>query len=120
MVHIRSCSDSANALIELLKYVLTDGDLQPQQTNEISRSSTPIERRRSDRPVQMLNNEIINNEQLTTDDVKFIIFNKEKDDFKVLFLFVFRDQIKCYYLQMLCKKIIFNHQVKQKRILFFF
>lgn len=72
MIHIRSCSDSANALIELLKYVVTDGDLQqPQQTttNEISRSSTPIERKRIDRPVRMLNDEIINNEQLTPDDV---------------------------------------------------
>jgi len=78
MVHIRSCSDSANALIELLKYVLTDGDLQPQQTNEISRSSTPIERKRSDRPVQMLNNEIVNNEQLTIDDVKFIFLINKK------------------------------------------
>ncbi len=68
MIHIRSCSDSANALIELLKYVLTDGDLQ-QQTTEISRSSTPIKKKKHDRPVRMLNDEIINNEQLTTDDV---------------------------------------------------
>jgi len=78
MVHIRSCSDSANALIELLKYVLTDGDLQPQQINEISRSSTPIERKRSDRPLRMLNDEIINNEQLTIDDVTFIFNNNNK------------------------------------------
>jgi hypothetical protein len=69
MIHIRSCSDSANALIELLKYVLTDGDLQ-QPTNEISRSSTPIERKRTDRPIRIVKDETINNEQLTTDDVK--------------------------------------------------
>jgi hypothetical protein len=75
MIHIRSCSDSANALIELLKYVLTDGDLQ-QQTNEISRSSTPIEKKRIDRPVRMLNDEIINNEQLITDDVNILYLIK--------------------------------------------
>jgi hypothetical protein len=69
MIHIRSCSDSANALIELLKYVLTDGDLQ-QPTNEISRSSTPIERKRMDRPIRIVKDETINNEQLTPDDVK--------------------------------------------------
>lgn len=69
MIHIRSCSDSANALIELLKYVLTDGDLQPQ-TNEISRSSTPVERKRNDRPVRILNDETMNSEQLITDDVR--------------------------------------------------
>ncbi|CAF4183246.1 unnamed protein product, partial [Rotaria sp. Silwood2] len=67
MIHIRSCSDSANALIELLKYVLTDGDLQ-QPTNEASRSSTPIERKRNDRPIRILNDDIINNDQLATDD----------------------------------------------------
>jgi hypothetical protein len=62
MIHIRSCSDSANALIELLKYILTDGDLQqPQQaTTEISRSSTPIEKKRIDRPVRMLDDETSN------------------------------------------------------------
>jgi len=69
MIHIRSCSDSANALIELLKYVLSDGDLQ-QPTNEISRSSTPIERKRTDRPIRIVKDETINNEQLTPDDVK--------------------------------------------------
>ena len=74
MIQIRSCSDSANALIELLKYVITEGDLQQppqqqQQTNEVSRSSTPIERRRSHRPVRMISDETLNNEQLTTDDV---------------------------------------------------
>jgi len=90
MIHIRSCSDSANALIELLKYVLTDGDLQ-QQTNEISRSSTPIEKKRIDRPVRMLNDEIINNEQLITDDVN-IRFNEKS--FMISF---FRYQIECYY-----------------------
>ncbi|CAF1606489.1 unnamed protein product, partial [Adineta ricciae] len=70
MIHIRTCSDSANALIELLKYVITDGDLQQQQqqTNEISRSSTPIERKRSDRPVRMISDETLNNEQLATDN----------------------------------------------------
>ncbi|CAF3407371.1 unnamed protein product [Rotaria socialis] len=67
MIHIRSCSDSANALIELLKYVITDGDLQ-QPTNEIRRSSTPVERKRNDRPVRLLNDDTINNEQLTIDD----------------------------------------------------
>jgi hypothetical protein len=76
MIHIRSCSDSANALIELLKYIITEGDLQ-QQTNEISRSSTPVERKRIDRPVRMLNDKIINNEQLTTDDVKMKFKIKE-------------------------------------------
>ena len=75
-IHIRSCSDSANALIELLKYVLTDGDLQQQQqlqqtttTTENSRSSTPIAKRKHDRPVRMLNDEIIKSEHITTDDV---------------------------------------------------
>ncbi|CAF3761845.1 unnamed protein product [Rotaria sordida] len=68
MIHIRSCSDSANALIELLKYVLTDGDLQQPTTNETSRSSTPIERKRNDRPVRILNDDTMNNEQLTIDD----------------------------------------------------
>ena len=75
MIHIRSCSDSANALMELLKYILTDGDLQQQQqqqTNEISRSSTPVERKRLNRPVRMLNDEIVNNEQSTSEDVKMI------------------------------------------------
>ncbi|CAF3441805.1 unnamed protein product [Rotaria sp. Silwood1] len=67
MIHIRSCSDSANALIELLKYVLTDGDLQ-QPTNETSRSSTPVERKRNDRPVRILSDDTMNNDQLTTDD----------------------------------------------------
>lgn len=76
MIHIRSCSDSANALIELLKYVLTEGDLQQQQANEISRSSTPVERKRIDRPVRMLNDEIINNEQLTNDDVNILFYLK--------------------------------------------
>jgi hypothetical protein len=75
MIHIRSCSDSANALIELLKYVMTDGDLQQPQTNEISRSSTPIEKKRIDRPVRIVNDETINNEQLITDDV-MILFLK--------------------------------------------
>jgi hypothetical protein len=76
MIHIRSCSDSANALIELLKYVLTEGDLQQQQqqTNEISRSSTPVERKRIDRPVRMLNDEVINNEQLTNDHVNILFY----------------------------------------------
>jgi hypothetical protein len=76
MIHIRSCSDSANALIELLKYIITEGDLQ-QQTNEISRSSTPVERKRIDRPVRMSNDKIINNEQLTTDYVKMKFKKKE-------------------------------------------
>ncbi len=69
IVHIRSCSDSANALFELLKYVVSGGDL-PQPTNEISRSSTPVERKKHDGPVRMLNDEVINNEQLTNDDVR--------------------------------------------------
>lgn len=73
-IHIRSCSDSANALIELLKYVITDGDLQQQQQQqpmtENSRSSTPIAKRKHDRPVRMLNDEIINNEQLNNDHVR--------------------------------------------------
>lgn len=71
-IHIRSCSDSANALIELLKYVITDGDLQQQQQpmTENSRSSTPIAKRKHDRPVRMLNDEIINNEQLNNDHVR--------------------------------------------------
>ena len=69
IIHIRSCSDSANALVELLKYVVGGGDL-PQPINEISRSSTPVERKKHDRPVRMLNDEVINNEQLTNDEVK--------------------------------------------------
>jgi hypothetical protein len=69
IIHIRSCSDSTNALIELLKYVLTNGDL-PQPTPEISRSSIPVERKKQDRPVRILNNEVINNEQLTNEGVK--------------------------------------------------
>ena len=73
MIHIRSCSDSANALIELLKYVITDGDLQQPQTNEISRSSTPIEKKRVDRPLRIVNDETINNEQLITDDVRIFL-----------------------------------------------
>ncbi len=94
IVHIRSCSDSANALIELLKYVLSDGDL-PQQTTEISRSSTPVERRKHDRPVRMFNDEVINNEQLTNDDVK-IKFTKEKS---LCFMNVFfRHRMKCYWM----------------------
>jgi hypothetical protein len=75
MIHIRSCSDSANALIELLKYVISEGDLQPQQqqANEISRSSTPIEKKRIDRPVRIVNDATIINEQLITDDVKVFV-----------------------------------------------
>ena len=78
-IHIRSCSDSANALIELLKYVITDGDLQQQQqTTENSRSSTPIAKRKHDRPVRMLNDEIINNEQLNNDHVRNWFCEKRK------------------------------------------
>ena len=81
-IHIRSCSDSANALIELLKYVITDGDLQQQQqqqqTTENSRSSTPIAKRKHDRPVRMLNDEIINNEQLNNDHVRNWFCKKRK------------------------------------------
>ncbi|CAF4303803.1 unnamed protein product, partial [Adineta steineri] len=72
MIHIRTCSDSANALSELLKYVVTHGDLQQQQqqqqTHETGRSSTPIERVRIDRPVRMMSEETINNEQSKIDD----------------------------------------------------
>ncbi|UJR38243.1 hypothetical protein I4U23_030916 [Adineta vaga] len=88
MIHIRSCSDSANALIELLKYVITEGDLQQQQqvqqTNEISRSSTPIERKRSDRPVRMISDETLNNEQLSSDNTSnqmLLLEEAMKEDF---------------------------------------
>lgn len=82
-IHIRSCSDSANALIELIKYVITDGDLQQQQqqqTTENSRSSTPIAKRKHDRPVRMLNDEIINNEQLNQDHVRNIFTRRDRDN----------------------------------------
>lgn len=97
MIHIRTCSDSANALIELLKYVITDGDLQQQQaqqqTNEISRSSTPIERKRSDRPVRMISDETLNNEQLATDNVS-------SSSFHILSpIRAFRRRIKWHYLK---------------------
>ena len=78
IIHIRSCSDSANALIELLKYVLTDGDL-PQQSAEISRSSTPVERKKHDRPVRMLNDEIIKSAHATNDPVKIELMRKKNE-----------------------------------------
>jgi hypothetical protein len=55
-------------LIELIKYVVANGDLQ-QQGNDVARSSTPIERKRMDRPVRIVNDETINDEQSTGDDV---------------------------------------------------
>lgn len=72
MIHIRTCSDSANALIELLKYVLSEGDLQQPATasNEISRSSTPVERKRMDRPVRIINDDTMHNETFADDDVR--------------------------------------------------
>ena len=53
---------TSESILELLKYILTDGDLQqPQEaTNEISRSSTPIEKKRIDRPVRMSDDETSN------------------------------------------------------------
>ena len=69
MIHIRCCSDSGNALIELLKYVLTDGDLQQPQIHETSRSSTPVEKKRVNRPIRMVNDETVHDDQSFTDDV---------------------------------------------------
>lgn len=94
MIHIRSCSDSANAMIELLKYVLTDGDLQPP-TNEISRSSTPVERKRNDRPIRILNDDTTNNVQSTVDDVNIKLNYLAPLHFFLTIEF-FRHQIKCY------------------------
>ena len=75
IIRIRSCSDSANALIELLKYVLTDGDLQ-QQTNEISSSSVSTEKKRTDRPIRILNDGTMINEQIMDDNVSIRIEQK--------------------------------------------
>lgn len=91
MIHIRSCSDSAAALIDLLKYVLSEGDLQQQNpTQEVSRSSTPIERKRSDRPIRMYSEETLNSEHSSNHDVSRI------KSIWASFHFVFRVRIKCF------------------------
>lgn len=72
MIQIRCCSDSGNAFIELLKYSLADGDLQTMQQNtEASRSSTPIEKKRTSLPIRMVSDGTVHESQSTKDEVNF-------------------------------------------------
>ena len=71
-VHIRSYLDSANALIALFNYALTDGDLQqPQRQRGIVELVHPLQREKHDRPIRMFNDEIIECEHMTNDGVNY-------------------------------------------------
>ena len=62
MINIRTCADSGNAFIELLKYIASNGDVQ-QQIIEANRTSSSTKKKSIDPPLR------ISNEQTSSDDV---------------------------------------------------
>lgn len=76
MINIRTCSDSGNAFIELLKYMATNGDVQ-QQTIEVNRTSPSMKKKSIEPPLR------INNEHTSSDDVNAQI--SIADYFRLLF-----------------------------------